>query len=84
MGDWRGDAAKAANFTYKRECVSTDFKEILIIAIFLPLNFRDITLSHYNNKKRVEGYFRIIYNIYNILSPLNFPKKVAIFAGCFF
>ncbi len=84
MGDWRGDAAKAANLTYKRECVSTDFKEILIIAIFLPLNFRDITLSHYNNKKRVEGYFRIIYNIYNILSPLISPKKVAIFAGCFF
>ena len=81
MGDWRGNAAKAANLPYKRECVSTDFKEILIIAIFLPLNFRDITLSHYNNKKRVEGYFRIVYNI---LSPLISPKKVAIFAGCFF
>ena len=66
MGDWRGDAAKAANFTYKRECVSTDFKEILIIAIFLPLNFRDITLSHYNNKKRVDGILElyIIYTIY--------------------
>ena len=41
MGDWRGDAAKAANLTYKRECVSTDFKEILIIAIFFTVEFSE-------------------------------------------